>query len=743
MAQKSHIIFEGEDTSSYAVTQRYGAVDKSWIQHTEIPRYSIINDCKISITMKSGNNTSKGNFLMAFSNHGLSEGNPDGPSLGTWTGIIGTSAVTRSGDLLPYINTSGANSGKYNGSYPMIVWRMYHTVIRKYTLYNINISWNFTYPTYTINATTGEGGTVSGNTGTFDVTVNNQTKTVTANPNSGYKFSHWEDGSGNKISTNASYSVTVSHENISANSTTLNLKAVFIQIPKLKVFRSTYIQDGTNGFYVYAYVAGKAESGEEIAPQNGINRVQFPTWTNKNDQDDIQQNWPTNSAASGTNGSWNINDQSYNYRYYVSVSDHNNEYLGYNVHIYPYDNSGNAGEVGTIYPKMYFTATTSSYPANGGTVNPTSTTVEYGTNVTLVATPNLRYNFIHWTDSVGNIVSTNASFTPTIINDITYIAVFEEILTYVVYDSIFNFQKWKNDGLSPSNAIVSNITETGFTLTSNEGVGEGTVQSSLFPVQVGVPIKIDIDIIGTAWDVYIFFYDDNTSSGVGIDFADNATRRFSYNFNREAIFTPPAGATRAVIRVDANGSNNTVSFDNFRIYPADYSYMSTSVAAIDRVDTNSWSIPTPIREGYNFLGWNTKPDGSGETYTSANPYPMGDLFLYSQWEKGVVQISTSVIGEGTISPISAELDAGEDVTFTITPSEYYGIYSITINGVNISPSKTFTLTNVTIDTIVEVVFKKIAPKIVSVILEKDNTLEGIVAGEGVNIIVKVIEDFEN
>jgi hypothetical protein len=51
--------------------------------------------------------------------------------------------------------------------------------------------------------------------------------------------------------------------------------------------------------------------------------------------------WQTNSAASGESGNWTIDNLTYNYRYYVKVSDHNNEYIGYNTHIYPYDETGN------------------------------------------------------------------------------------------------------------------------------------------------------------------------------------------------------------------------------------------------------------------------------------------------------------------------------------------------------------------------------------------------------------------
>lgn len=571
----------------------------------------------------------------------------------------------------------------------------------------------YTLNTYTISvATTGNGSVSGGGTGL----TKGQTVNISATPNEGYVFAYWSDGD-----RNASRTVTVSGN--------ITYTATFV--PKLSVARSTYVQNGAEGYYVYTYVA---DTG------NGIGRVQFPTWTNP-EQDDIQPDWGNNSEASGTAGSWTINGLTYNYRYYVKVADHNNEYLGYNTHIYPYDLTGNQGTTGGVSLNMRFTATTSASPDEGGTVSPTSTTVDYGTGVTLTATPNLRYKFVHWIDNSGNIISTSNSFSATIINDTIYIAVFEKIPTYVTYDSIFNFTKWKNEGISSSNGIVSNITNTGFTLTCKDTAGEGAAPSPFFPVEPGKSYTIDIDISEGAWDVYIFFCNE---SGAWVDFADGPTNRFSNNTNWGNTFTAPdkEEVVKAQIRVDANGSGNTISFDNFRIFPAEYTYMSTSVAASDRVDIDSWSVPSPIREGFNFLGWNTKPDGSGEAYTSNSNFPIEDLTLYSQWERSIVRISTSVIGEGTISPTSAEIESGENLTFTVTPNESYGIYSITVNGTSIIPSESFTLTNITIDTIVEVVFKKIVPKIISVVLEKDNTLDGVIVQQGVNIIVKVIEQFE-
>lgn len=65
-----------------------------------------------------------------------------------------------------------------------------------------------------------------------------------------------------------------------------------------------------------------------------IDRVQFPTWTVYNEQDDIVQDWATNSLCSGT-----ADGDSYTYR--VNSFDHNYELGEYITHIYAYDSAGN------------------------------------------------------------------------------------------------------------------------------------------------------------------------------------------------------------------------------------------------------------------------------------------------------------------------------------------------------------------------------------------------------------------
>lgn len=83
---------------------------------------------------------------------------------------------------------------------------------------------------------------------------------------------------------------------------------------------------------------------------SGVDRVQFPTWTAKNDQDDIAKDWWTNQAVRGTR----VSGDTYQFR--VNISEHNYEVGSYVTHIYVYDKYGNysCGRSGCVVPLGLF-----------------------------------------------------------------------------------------------------------------------------------------------------------------------------------------------------------------------------------------------------------------------------------------------------------------------------------------------------------------------------------------------------
>ena len=100
----------------------------------------------------------------------------------------------------------------------------------------------------------------------------------------------------------------------------------------------TTTNDHTNPTISNVKVTNLSSSGYtvecDVSDDVAISKVQFPTWTNANDQDDLFENWTDNPACSGK-----IENGHVTYR--VNISDHNNERGSYRTHIYAYDTSGN------------------------------------------------------------------------------------------------------------------------------------------------------------------------------------------------------------------------------------------------------------------------------------------------------------------------------------------------------------------------------------------------------------------
>ena len=106
----------------------------------------------------------------------------------------------------------------------------------------------------------------------------------------------------------------------------------------MRSFKTTGYSDNEKPTISDVSIYDVSESGYKVKckanDNTGVVRVQFPTWTDANGQDDIQSEWWSNPKASGTltNGY---------YVYEVKTSDHKNELGIYHTHIYAYDKAGN------------------------------------------------------------------------------------------------------------------------------------------------------------------------------------------------------------------------------------------------------------------------------------------------------------------------------------------------------------------------------------------------------------------
>ena len=115
-----------------------------------------------------------------------------------------------------------------------------------------------------------------------------------------------------------------------------------------------------------------------VTDASGVNRVQFPTWTKKNDQDDLLSDWGINPKVSGTR-----NGNTFTFR--VKTSDHNNESGVYYTHIYAYDNSYRGNCSGPV--ALNVTVPAPTVAVTGVSLNKTSLSFTgTGSSQTLTAT---------------------------------------------------------------------------------------------------------------------------------------------------------------------------------------------------------------------------------------------------------------------------------------------------------------------------------------------------------------------
>ena len=278
--------------------------------------------------------------------------------------------------------------------------------------------------------------------------------------------------------------------------------------------------------------------------------------------------------------------------------------------------------------------TTVKLNANGGSIGTTSfnqtvgAAATYNYNVASYTPSRTGYTFKGWATSASatsGATTVSAGLMPTLY------ATWEANKYTVVFDNLVDFSKWNTNG-----AQFSNVGNGGFTLTNTNASGELTSTSPFFPVEPGKQYKIDIDITGDAWDVYIFFCDAN---GAWVDFKDGPTNRYSAGASTgipadNAVFTAPnkTEVVKAQIRVDTNNPGNSVTFKNIRVYEVGTVAGGVSYVGPQTVtyDSTYGTLPTPTREGYDFVGWF---DANGNQVKSTDTVKVTDtLYITSQWK---------------------------------------------------------------------------------------------------------------
>ena len=288
----------------------------------------------------------------------------------------------------------------------------------------------------------------------------------------------------------------------------------------------------------------------------------------------------------------------------------------------------------TLYAVWLESKYTVIYNANGGSGSIASKTVNISEEFTLASSGFTKdgCTLLGWATNasatapeyqLGQTVSRLAAA-----GEITLYAVWEVSNINVTFDNLIDFSAWNKVA---GNGSVSDVTDTGFTITCNEGKDEATSSSPYFTVEPGKNYKIDIDVTdinGLGWDVYIFFCD---ADGNWIDFVDGETNRYSANTRWDSIFMAPdkTEVVKAQIRVDANKSGGKVNFNNIRVY--EYDGIDIDVEPVNKTvecGETFGTLPTPTKKGYNFVGWY---DGNTLITESSTVTQTSTVYLKSKW----------------------------------------------------------------------------------------------------------------
>lgn len=435
----------------------------------------------------------------------------------------------------------------------------------------------------------------------------------------------------------------------------------------------------------------------------------------------------TNNACTSTFSNIRLIDSA---RYYADVEYANTEAVykqyasygtlptltrpGYTFGGWQYEDgtTATAADLATAHKSIFSVWTvvnyTITYNANGGSVSPATQTYTVADSVTLPTPSRNGYTFANWkvTTADGSWVADTTYNAGAVLTDmygnVTLTAQWSLNSFQAFFDTILDFSDWNTT--SANSATISNVTSNGFTLTSNSDAGEGTSESPEFPVTPGKQYYVDIDFAGDNWDVYIFFRNESIGS-TGIAF-DDSTNRFSSNGtgNTTRTFTAPEGATKAVIRLDANGSSNSVTFSDIRVYEAD-----TRAANVDvpysskeiKYGETFGTLPVPTREGYTFVGWY---DGDNLITAETTVTQTSTVYLASKWvisdtalvsDTVVIDFATPIditpLANDTIfnaeSGTKALLGISSDGTsYASTLSGTYGTFTVSDNTVTYQPT---------------------------------------------------------
>ena len=419
-----------------------------------------------------------------------------------------------------------------------------------------------TYYTVTATASPNNGGSVTGG-GSY---LSGSTCTLIASPNTGYTFERWTKN-GSQVSTNPNYTFTVT-ENAS-------YVAVFSQ----------------NSYTISA--SASPSNGGSVSGGGSYNHGSSCTLTASPNTGYTFTNWTKNGQQVSTSTS---------YTFTVTES---------------------ASYVANFSQNSY-TISVSTSPSVGGTVSGGGS-YNYGSSCTLTATPATGYSFVRWTKN-GNQVSTNPSYSFTVTENASYVAVFS-LNSYTISASVS-----PNAGGSVSGTGSYNYGST-CTLTATPATGYSFVRWTKNGSQVSTNPSYSFTVTENASYVAVFSLNSYTISASANPSAGGTVNGAgTYNYGSSCTLTATPATGYSFVRWTKNGSQVSTN--------PSYSFTVTGNASYVAIfSLNSFTISASASPS---VGGSVSGAGSynyGSTCTLIATPATGYSFV--RWTKNGNQVSTN------------------------------------------------------------------------------------------------------
>ena len=449
---------------------------------------------------------------------------------------------------------------------------------------------NFT-AVYTISASANPsaGGTVGGG-GTYNY---GSTCTLTATPATGYNFVRWTKN-GSQVSTNASYSFTVTEN------------ASYVAVFNLKSYTIS--------------ASANPSAGGSVSGGGTYNHGSTCTLTATANTGYTFTNWTKNGTVVSTSA---------NYSFTVT---------------------GGGTYVANFSPNSY-TISVSANPSSGGTVSGGGT-YNYGSTCTLIATPATGYNFVRWTKN-GSQVSTSASYSFTVTENASYVAVFS-LKSYTISASASPSAGGSVSGAGTYNhgstCTLTATTNTGYTFmnwTKNGSVVSTNANYSFTVTGSGTYVANFIQ------NTYTISASANPSSGGTVSGGG------SYNYGSTCNLTATPATGYNFVRWTKNGTQVSTS--------ASYSFTVTenaSYVAVFSLKSYTISASASPTAGGSVSGAGTYDHGSTCTLT-ATP---ATGYNFVRWTKNGSQVSTSASYSFTVTANASYVAVFSLNSYTISAS---------------------------------------------------------------------------